>query len=68
ILDRLRASLDATVLLIASRPSTIALADDVVFLADGRIAGHGSHSELLADVAEYREIVEAFEADRAGAP
>ncbi len=67
ILDRLRSSLDATVLLIASRPSTIALADDVVFLADGRIAGHGSHTELLSDVAAYREIVEAFEADRAGA-
>ncbi|MGB3736488.1 MAG: ABC transporter ATP-binding protein [Ilumatobacter sp.] len=67
ILERLRTTLDATVLLIASRPSTIALADDVVFLAGGRIAGHGSHDELLDTVAEYREIVEAFEADRAGA-
>ena len=67
ILERLRMSLDATVLLIASRPSTIALADDVVFLADGRIAGHGTHADLLDNVAAYREIVEAFEADRAGA-
>lgn len=67
ILERLRTSLDATVLLIASRPSTIALADDVVFLADGRIAGHGTHVELLDGVQAYREIVEAFEADRAGA-
>lgn len=67
ILGRLRRSLDATVLLIASRPSTIALADDVVFLVHGRIAGHGTHSELLDGVAAYREIVEAFEADRAGA-
>ena len=66
ILERLRTSLDATVLLIASRPSTIALADDVVFLSGGRIAGHGKHDELLATVDDYREIVEAFEADRAG--
>lgn len=68
ILERLRTSFDATtVLLIASRPSTIALADDVVFLAGGRIAGHGSHAALLERVPAYREIVEAFEADRAGA-
>lgn len=66
ILDRLRSTLDATVLLIASRPSTIALADDVVFLSDGRIAGHGNHADLLERVAEYRHIVEAFESDRAG--
>ncbi|MFK7918710.1 MAG: ABC transporter ATP-binding protein [Ilumatobacter sp.] len=66
ILERLRSSLNATVLLVASRPSTIALADDVVFLANGRIAGHATHQELLDTVAEYRKIVEAFEADRAG--
>lgn len=66
ILDRLRTSLDATVVLIASRPSTIALADDVVFLSNGRIAGHAPHDLLLSTVPEYREIVEAFEADRAG--
>ncbi len=67
ILDRLRNALTATVLLIASRPSTIALADDVVFLTAGRVAGHASHDELLGTVAAYREIVEAFEAERAGA-
>ena len=68
ILDRLRTTLDATVLLIASRPSTIALADDVVFLAAGVVAGHAPHQELLDSVSAYREIVEAFEADRAGTP
>jgi ABC-type multidrug transport system fused ATPase/permease subunit len=65
ILGRLRSSLDATVLLIASRPSTIALADDVVFMTDGRIAAHGSHAQLLSTETGYREIVEAFETDRA---
>ncbi len=65
ILGRLRSRLtDSTVLMVASRPSTIALADDVVFVADGRIAAHGSHEELLASTAAYRELVEAFESDR----
>lgn len=66
ILDRLRTSLDATVLMIASRPSTIALADDVVFMSNGRVTAHGSHAHLLATETGYREIVEAFETDRAG--
>ena len=65
VLDNLRTALaDTTVLLIASRPSTIALADDVVFLAEGRITGHGTHDQLLAANDSYRELVEAFEADR----
>jgi ATP-binding cassette subfamily B protein len=70
ILERLRARLSgSTVLMVASRPSTIALADDVVFVADGRIAAHGSHDELLTTTAAYRELVEAFESDReSGAP
>lgn len=67
ILDRLRASLEATVLMIASRPSTIALADDVVYMEAGRVAAHGTHADLLRDEPGYRAIVEAFESDRAGA-
>jgi ABC-type multidrug transport system fused ATPase/permease subunit len=67
ILERLRTRLSgSTVLMVASRPSTIALADDVVYVADGRIAAHGTHDELLVSTREYRELVEAFEADRAG--
>ncbi len=67
ILDRLRRSLESTVLMIASRPSTIALADDVVYMEAGRVAAHGTHAELLTSVSGYRDIVEAFEVDRAGA-
>ncbi|MFN3254186.1 MAG: ABC transporter ATP-binding protein [Ilumatobacter sp.] len=64
-LDRLRSGLsDATVLVIASRPSTIALADDVVFMEAGRMGAHGTHHELLAASPRYRELVEAFETDR----
>lgn len=65
ILEQLRTRLGgSTVLMVASRPSTIALADDVVFVADGRIAAHGTHDELLASTSAYRELVEAFESDR----
>jgi ATP-binding cassette, subfamily B, bacterial len=65
ILERLRSRLGGTtVLMVASRPSTIALADDVVFVADGRIAAHGTHDQLLATTSAYRELVEAFESDR----
>jgi ABC-type multidrug transport system fused ATPase/permease subunit len=65
ILEQLRSRLGgSTVLMVASRPSTIALADDVVFVADGRIAAHGTHEELLSSTSAYRELVEAFESDR----
>lgn len=66
VLDNLRRELaDSSVLMVASRPSTIALADDVVFVADGRVAAHGTHDELMESTAAYRELVEAFETDRA---
>jgi ATP-binding cassette subfamily B protein len=68
VLSNMRTALAATtVLLIASRPSTVALADDVVFLSAGSMTGHGTHKDLLANHAEYRELVEAFETDRQGA-
>ncbi|MFM7684495.1 MAG: ABC transporter ATP-binding protein, partial [Actinomycetota bacterium] len=54
-----------TVVAVASRPSTIALADDVMFLVDGEVVAHGLHDELMTDVAEYRQLIEAFEHDRA---
>jgi ABC-type multidrug transport system fused ATPase/permease subunit len=54
----------STVLMVASRPSTIALADRVVFLDDGRIDAIGTHPELLRTSEKYRSIMEAFEVDR----
>ena len=45
-----------TTLIIAHRLSTIALADEIVVLADGRIAGRGTHEELLATSPVYRDI------------
>ena len=39
---------DTTTLIVAHRPSTVALADRVALLEDGRIAAVGTHAELLA--------------------
>ena len=65
VLANLRASFGSTtVLIVASRPSTISLADDVVYMAGGEIAAHGTHAQLLDSVAPYRRLVEAFETDR----
>ena len=65
VLANLRASFGSTtVLIVASRPSTISLADDVVYMAGGEIAAHGTHRQLLDSVAPYRRLVEAFETDR----
>jgi ABC-type multidrug transport system fused ATPase/permease subunit len=66
VLANLRTSLSGTtVVAVASRPSTIALADEVLYLAGGRVVAHGSHDELMVDNAEYRELMQAFEHDRA---
>ncbi len=46
-----------TTLIIAHRTSTLALADLVVFVEDGRVAGVGSHEELLATIPRYGEVL-----------
>ena len=53
-----------TLLIVASRPSTIALADEVLFMADGRIVDHGTHQFLLEKSEPYRLLISAFEHDR----
>ena len=45
-----------TTIIIAHRLSTIALADELVVLDAGRVAARGTHDELLATSAVYREI------------
>ncbi|MHB1130092.1 MAG: ABC transporter ATP-binding protein [Ilumatobacteraceae bacterium] len=59
-----RRQTSGTTLIVASRPSTISLADEVLFLADGVIIDHAPHTVLLARNAAYRELLEAFEQDR----
>jgi ATP-binding cassette, subfamily B, bacterial len=58
-------SADTTVLVIAYRKATIALADEVLFLDGGRIADHGGHLELQQRSAAYRDLVDAYENDTA---
>jgi ATP-binding cassette, subfamily B, bacterial len=51
-------------IIVASRPSTIGLADQVAFMEDGRITGFGQHDDLLVSMPAYRDLVEAYERDR----
>lgn len=60
ILRDLRSSLDTTTLVVAHRVSTIELADEVVFLDQGRIVATGSHTELLATNSDYARLVHAY--------
>jgi ATP-binding cassette subfamily B protein len=48
---------ESTALVVAHRPSTVALADWVVLLDDGVIAAAGSHQDLLATEDRYRELM-----------
>src|SRR5581483_7629505 len=62
ILDGLRDHLrTTTTVMVATRPSTIALADEVLFLDHGQLAGRGSHAHLLATVPGYSRLVRAYE-------
>ncbi|KAA9008417.1 ABC transporter ATP-binding protein [Paenibacillus spiritus] len=59
---KLRAALkdettEATVLIVAQRVSTVMDADRIIVLDEGRIAGMGTHRELLENSDVYREIV-----------
>ena len=61
ILDALRdAERPSTVVVVAYRQATIALADEVVWLEGGRVLARGSHEQLLAEVPGYAALVRAY--------
>ena len=55
-----------TTIVIAHRPATIALADRVILLDEGRIVAEGTHDQLLAENERYRQVLaQAAERDAA---
>ena len=47
---------DSTKIIIAQRITSVIDADKIIVLEDGRIAGEGTHAELMQNCGEYREI------------
>ena len=47
---------DSTVLIVAQRISTILNAEQIIVLDDGRVAGIGTHKDLLKNCEVYRQI------------
>ena len=69
---KLRAALkpytaDAAVVIVAQRVSTIATADDILVVEDGRVVGRGTHDELLETCPTYAEIVQSQIGERSAA-
>ena len=60
ILAALREELQTTLVVIAYRLSTIRLADRVIYLEGGHVAGTGSHDELMATSPGYAAIIHAY--------
>ncbi|MFG3440384.1 ABC transporter ATP-binding protein [Nonomuraea sp. NPDC047897] len=66
ILHGLRDAAQAsTVVVVAYRLATIALADEVVYLERGRVEDRGTHAELLERCPGYRNLVTAYEREEA---
>ncbi|GLI29421.1 MULTISPECIES: ABC transporter ATP-binding protein [Brachybacterium] len=62
---RLREVLQGTTtLIVAHRTSTVALADRVALLDDGRVVAVGTHTELMASSARYRWVIANQEEER----
>jgi len=52
---------DTSILVVAYRRATIALADEVVYVEHGRVVARGTHPQLLATVPGYANLVTAYE-------
>lgn len=64
ILRSLRsAELPSTIVVVAYRPASIRLADEVVYVDERRVVAHGLHDELLETTPGYARLVQAYEED-----
>ncbi len=57
------AALPSTIVVVAYRPASIRLADEVVYVDDKRVIAHGRHDDLLATTPGYARLVQAYEED-----
>ncbi|WP_205855736.1 ABC transporter ATP-binding protein, partial [Phytoactinopolyspora endophytica] len=57
------AGLPSTVVVVAYRRATITLADEVVYIEDGRVVARGTHHELIATTPGYERLITAYERD-----
>ncbi len=65
VTERLREVLEGTTtLIVAHRTSTVALADRVALLDNGRVVDVGTHTELMASSARYRWVIAHQEEER----
>lgn len=54
-------TLKTTVVIVAYRRSSIVLADEVIYIDDGRVIGRGDHATLYAELGEYAALIDAYE-------
>jgi ABC-type multidrug transport system fused ATPase/permease subunit len=58
-----RADLPSTIVIVAYRPATIRLADEVMYVDDKTVSDHGTHEQLLSRSPGYAALVRAYEED-----
>lgn len=61
------AALETTVVIVAYRRSSIVLADEVIFIDDGRVIGRGSHADLYERLPEYAALIDAYDTEQEAA-
>ncbi len=54
------ADLNTTVVIVAYRRSSIVLADEVIYVEDGRVMDRGDHETLYESSPEYRRLIDAY--------
>ncbi|MGD2101654.1 MAG: ATP-binding cassette domain-containing protein, partial [Acidimicrobiia bacterium] len=57
--------LDTTVVIVAYRRSSIVMADEVIYVEDGRVVDRGTHERLYRSLPAYRGLIDAYEDDSA---